>query len=39
MPLSVINNIKEKICLEFWEYVCEFWDSVPELGTLIKVTF
>jgi hypothetical protein len=25
--------------LEFWEHVCEFWDSVPDLGTLIKVTF
>jgi hypothetical protein len=24
MPLSVINNIKEKMFLEFWEYVCEF---------------
>jgi hypothetical protein len=24
MPISVINNIKEKMFLEFWEYVCEF---------------
>jgi hypothetical protein len=24
MPLFVINNIKEKMFLEFWEYVCEF---------------
>jgi hypothetical protein len=24
MPISVINNIKKKMFLEFWEYVCEF---------------
>jgi hypothetical protein len=24
MPISVVNNIKEKMFLEFWEYVCEF---------------
>jgi hypothetical protein len=29
MPVFVINNIKEKMFIEFWEYVYEFWDFVP----------